>query len=309
MKKILLTTAIIFMALCSNAQTGDALRDKLDSIFTFIDKTQIPTGYLKEYGSEMVPLHLFNGLVTDSNSIESLDILRYAYADLATAKIVTTLPTMLPLSNFNTSLDTARNQGNSTVAVLFGQYASLIPTALSQNLLSVNNEQFYDVAGRSQSPYLQNNLFAAAATEKYFTDTVKLKWSTALYYSNSNASLLSLSIDFKDGNGYQAITNSGISKVYTDSTGSKPVVYKAVFSNGLTLYCNSSITVKVTTGFSARYVDTDTYGVTININSLPGASAYNDFQDKLQIRYSVKNLTRTNSDPALRKLRKPIIYV
>ena len=309
MKKILLTAAIIITALLSYAQTGDALRDKLDSIFTFIDKSQIPTGYLKEYGSEMVPLHLFNGLLTDSNQVESLDILRYAYADLATAKIITTLPAMQPLSTFNTSLDTARNQGNSTVAVLFGQYASLIPAALSQNLLSVSNEQFYDVAGRSQSPYLQNNLFAAAATEKYFTDTVKLKWSTALYYSNTSASLLSLSINFNDGNGYQAITTTGISKVYTDSTGSKPVVYKAVFSNGLTLYCHSSITVKVTTGFSARYVDTDPYGITLNINSLPGAAVYSDFQDKLQIRYSINNPTRTNSDPALRKLRKPIIYV
>lgn len=138
---------------------------------------------------------------------------------------------------------------------------------------------------------------------------MRLKWSTALYYSNTSAGLQSISIDFKDGSGYQLITSTGVTKVYTDSTGSKPVVYKAVFSNGLTLYCHSSLTVKVTTGFSARYIDTDPYRVTININSLPGAAAYNDFQDKLQIRYSVDNPTRTNSDPALRKLRKPIIYV
>ncbi len=75
MKKIVLAVvAIIFMAILSNAQTGDPLRDKLDSIFKFIDKTQIPTGYLKEYGSEMIPLHLFNGLLNDSNKVESLDI-------------------------------------------------------------------------------------------------------------------------------------------------------------------------------------------------------------------------------------------
>ena len=160
---------------------------------------------------------------------------------------------MQPLSTFNTNLDTARNQGNSTVAVLFGQYASLKPTALSQNLLSVSYQQFYDVVGRSQSPYVQNNLFAAAVTEKYFTDTVRLKWSTALYYSNTSASLQSISIDFKDGNGYQLITSTGVTKVYTDSTGSKPVLYKAVFSNGLTLYCHSNLIVKVPvqSGFSS----------------------------------------------------------
>ena len=42
MKKILLATAIISMALFSYAQSGDPLRDKLDSIFKFINKSQIP---------------------------------------------------------------------------------------------------------------------------------------------------------------------------------------------------------------------------------------------------------------------------
>ncbi len=45
------------------AQTGDPYRDKLDSIFKFIDKTQIPSGYLKEYGSEMLPVHCLNGVL------------------------------------------------------------------------------------------------------------------------------------------------------------------------------------------------------------------------------------------------------
>ncbi len=309
MKKIILLTVIIFVALFSFAQTGDPLRDKLDSIFNFINKSEIPTGYLKEYGSEMLPLHLLNGLLTDSNEVESLDILRYAYADLATAKIISSIPAMLPLTTINDNIDTARTQDNTTVAVLFGQYASLKPTALSQNLLSINNQQFYDVPGRSEIPYFQNNLFVAATSERYYRDTVKLKWSTALYYTNTSATLVSLSVDFKDGNGYQAITSAGLTKVYSDSSGSKPVVYKAVFSNALTLYCNGNIKVEVSDLTAARYIDTDPYAVTININSLPGASTYNDFQDKLQIRYSLKNPTRTNSNPALRKLRKPIIYV
>ena len=65
MKKIILSAFIIFMALFSYSQTGDLLREKLDSIFNFINKSEIPTGYLKEYGSEMLPLHLFDGLITE----------------------------------------------------------------------------------------------------------------------------------------------------------------------------------------------------------------------------------------------------
>ena len=69
MKKIILAIIVSISAMASNGQSSDPLRDKLDSIFTFIDKSQIPTGYLKEYGSEMIPLHLFNGLLTDSNRL------------------------------------------------------------------------------------------------------------------------------------------------------------------------------------------------------------------------------------------------
>jgi hypothetical protein len=48
------------------------------------------------------------------------------------------------------------------VAILFGQYAALKPNAVTANLLNVSNQQFYDVPGRSQLPYQQMNLFAAA---------------------------------------------------------------------------------------------------------------------------------------------------
>jgi hypothetical protein len=116
-------------------------------------------------------------------------------------------------------------------------------------------------------------------------------------------------VDFKDGAGYKQITVAGISKDYTDSTGAKPIVFKATLSNGLTLYCNSSVNVRVQSNPLARYVDTDPYRATIDIKTLPNATAYNDFQDKLQIRYATNNPTRSNPNPALRKIRKPLIYV
>ena len=61
----------------SFGQTGDPLRDKLDSIFINIDKSQIPNGYLQEYGAEFTPLHRYNGVLTDSNVINNLDLFRF----------------------------------------------------------------------------------------------------------------------------------------------------------------------------------------------------------------------------------------
>ena len=45
MKKIILAIVVSITAMVANSQSSDPLRDKLDSIFNFIDKTQIPTGY------------------------------------------------------------------------------------------------------------------------------------------------------------------------------------------------------------------------------------------------------------------------
>lgn len=82
MKKFLLSLITIFLSIVSFGQSGDPLRDKLDSIFFNINKTVIPTGYLQEYGSMFLPLNCLNGLLSDSNNIENLDIWRYAYSDL-----------------------------------------------------------------------------------------------------------------------------------------------------------------------------------------------------------------------------------
>ena len=48
MKYFLIILCSFFCKL-GNAQTNDPLRNKLDTIFQNLDKTQIPTGYLAEY--------------------------------------------------------------------------------------------------------------------------------------------------------------------------------------------------------------------------------------------------------------------
>ncbi|MCW3073457.1 MAG: Por secretion system C-terminal sorting protein [Flaviaesturariibacter sp.] len=86
MKRLLFVCGLLLSALFSFAQT-DPLRQKLDSVFQHVNKSLIPTDYLKEYGAELTPLHRFNGALTDSNLVSNLDAFRLAYTDLATAKI------------------------------------------------------------------------------------------------------------------------------------------------------------------------------------------------------------------------------
>ncbi len=89
MKKIIMVS-LCFISLQAIDQTEDPLRDKLNAIFQPLNKAEIPTGYLAEYGTEFTPLHWYNGVLTDSNLVFNLDIFKMIYADVETAKIVAT---------------------------------------------------------------------------------------------------------------------------------------------------------------------------------------------------------------------------
>ncbi len=93
LQKVSLLLAGMFLPIFLFAQT-DALRIKLNSIFQNIDKSQVPTGYLKEYGAEPIPIHCFKGLLTDSNALAGIDAFRATYTDISTAKIQVQLPAM-----------------------------------------------------------------------------------------------------------------------------------------------------------------------------------------------------------------------
>ena len=54
MKKLLIAAVMLLVTLCTKAQI-DPVRTQLNSIFQNIDKAQIPTGYLNEYGPEDFP--------------------------------------------------------------------------------------------------------------------------------------------------------------------------------------------------------------------------------------------------------------
>lgn len=291
----------------------DILRQKIDSIFRYVDKSQIPTGYLKEYGSEFLPLNWFNGILTDSNAVNDLDIFRTAYCDMVTAKLpvsaaapqarIIQYTALLPLPQVNTQLDAVPNNTASPIAVLYSKYASLKETALTENLFTVSNQQIYDVPNRTVSPYNTNNLFVAAPIKNEFTNTVSLKLDTAYFYRNMNVTITSAFVDFKDGQGYRSLSNTPTQKTYTDSSGRKPIVLKITTSDGNTLYCNSSVIVKVT-NTANRYIDTDPLQANIQVPVVPADGIGGG--DYMQIRYAKNNPTRLQ---AQQHVRKPLIYV
>lgn len=305
MKKLLLFVTIIVVSLQTFGQT-DPIREKLDSVFQYIDKTQIPTGYLKEYGAEFMPIHWFNGVITDSNIVANIDAFRAVYDDIATAKIQSQLPLMTDLLVVNARIDSLRAADTvSSIALLYGSYASLRDDALSLNLFTISNQQIYDVPNRTQNPYQTNTLSAAASIDKEFTNTVVFTYKPVLYFSNTSVSVTQLAVDFKDGAGYQIIpVNGTVSKTFFDSSSTKLIDFRAALSTGAYVYCHSTVVVFVTNaGMGNRYTGADPYAREVPVPVVAGEGLGGDV---MQIRYSVNNPTRTNQTP---HLRKPLIYV
>lgn len=218
----------------TQAQTTDSLGQKLASIFANIDKSQVPTGRLYEAGVRFIEPRYYNGTLADSN-LTNMNVLRYLHAQLLSSRIqgTDTLPS-LRVFNMRLKAAVATAGGAIPIAIQHMPYASIRPDALQNNLLTVQNEQVYDVAGRSQSPYQTNELFTAAPEISYSrTGTVAFLFKRNLYLTGDGTAPTSLYLDFGDGNGYRAAAwNQPLSATYT-TAGTKRIKIQAVFTTAI----------------------------------------------------------------------------
>jgi hypothetical protein len=170
LKFICILTTISISTIKLHAQTPDTSTTQklLQYIFQPIDKNQIPTGFLEEYGCPMLPMETFNGTLTDSNRID-MHLWRTLYFQLQTSWSKAASNPLPSIITVNTAIK--QNVADSLptpIPILIGQYNTVKSNAFTSNLLSYNSStrQVSDVANRSQSPYNTQNLFAACANKK-----------------------------------------------------------------------------------------------------------------------------------------------
>lgn len=185
---------------------SDSLQAKLTSVFANMDKSQVPSGYLYEAGVRLLEPRFYNGILSDSNRTD-MDVLRYLRLILRSARVygTDTLPTV---PAYNARLDAATAVGGSAIplSMQYMQYATIRPDALQNNLLRVQNEQVFDVAGRPQNPYQSQVLFAAAPVRSSSpTNSVTFVLRRNLYLINSSVPTYAPQLDFGDGRGYQTV--------------------------------------------------------------------------------------------------------
>jgi hypothetical protein len=269
------------------------LRDRLDLVFANINKTQIPTGFLEEYGIALARFAPFNGVLSDSNKLD-IATWRKAYATLFTARINGANP-LGTLATVNTTIETTEANFASLLPVplLYADYNSIRTDAIKANLLSARNNQLYDKPGRTQSPYNTRKLFAAAPSIGYaYSGSPQVLFKPELFYNASGKKLKLINVDFGDGRGYlNALWNTPLAGAYT-TTGIKQIKIKMIFTDNTFVECYSSIEILNLSTAQARFANPADATKPFNANA-------NHAGGNVFIRYSSTNTAR--------KIRKPLI--
>ncbi|GAA3922451.1 hypothetical protein [Hymenobacter algoricola] len=178
----------------------------IGAVFQYVDRSQVPTGILEEYGFSNLDLSQYTGQASTPDNQADMSRWRRGYGALYRARFGPNAPAMPTLAQVNTTLEGYAADSLVELPALYYRYHRYRADAVAQNLVQVQNNQIVDVAGRSQSPYEARTAFVVAPTQNAFaTNQLKFVLRSALYYSNTGLAPSSSEIDFGDGRGYLAV--------------------------------------------------------------------------------------------------------
>src|SRR5579875_636332 len=247
MKLLKLTCVIVVLCIFSGkafSQTPDTSTTQklLQYIFQNVDKNQVPTAFLEEYGCPIIPMETFNGVLSDTNRVD-MNLWRTLYFQLQTGYCQSGSNPLASITDVNSTIQ--QNSGNhapTAIPILIAQYNSVSSSAFSNNLLSYNSNtnQVYDVPGRSQNPYVLYNLFAACPIKnKSMWGIDSFICTSSMIWNTTGKSINQIQIDFANGQGFQTISLGNTFGVSYADTGYKRWTIKVTLSDNSVLQCYS----------------------------------------------------------------------
>ena len=298
--RLLPTILIILSAKCF-AQTPDTstVEKLLHYIVQPLNKSQVPTGFLEEYGCPITSLSTYNGVLSASNKVD-IEVWRTLYFQLQTSYCQSGTNPLPPITTINSAINQA-STSNSVIPIplLIGQYNTVKSDAFTNNLLTYNSmtNQVADVITRTQSPYSLNQLFTGSPVKNYsLTGKDTFIISSNLIWNNTNKSVLQIQIDFDNGQGFKTVAIGTPIAVSYQDTGLKRWTTKIQLSDNSWLQSYVQFYVAKIIGNELSRYDFVNFDAQIPFPSTANHAGGNAF-----IRYSRKNPTY--------QLRKPLLVV
>jgi len=286
--RLFLILAIIIISKFAHttyAQELTLYNSKMNSIFQYVNKSSISTGILHDFGLHLIdPIH-YNGVAMNDENYIDIDVWKSLYWGIYSSKVNNNTVLLTP-DQMNTLIS---NEASTSLAVMHLKYDIYRQDAVSAGLVTVNNEQIYDVSGKN--PYEQKMLFVIAPKEKYYYGkTVSFKYNPNLFVNNTGKTVSSLQINFNNENGgYKTVSlNANISHTFS-SIGIKDIYFRITYTDNTTYTCRSKISIANELPVTLRSAD----------DSLTISNPSQHSGGKIQIQYATNNTSR--------KLIRPLI--
>lgn len=242
-KYFLLLAGILIINICK-AQTYDTTTyyGKMNFIFNNISHTQITTGLLRDYGIDFLSLDDYTGKVLNDSNYVTLTDWRSLYVTLYSGQI-NTPANMLYLDTINRRISKyALSNLPVSFACLYYNYNVLDSNAVTKNLMYIQNGQIYDVANRTQSPYLLQSTFAIAPTQQTVpVGSNQLILRPELFLSNTGKTISGLQIDPKGTGAYQTVNFNTPFTVNYATAGLYTVNFKITYTDGTINYSHTKL--------------------------------------------------------------------
>ena len=243
MKKILLSLVCLIagwqFAFAEEPALYDIVREKLDSVFYYVNKEAVPTGLLAEYGFHLVQLDSYDGVPTDSNYVSRMKW-EMLYAGIYDSRINTKCQMPTP--------DDVYKQAEGNLSIMYYKYNTFAEDALERGLVTFEDEKIRIVQGQP-SPYVERECFAVVPEE----GSLPLAFDKNNFFTNTGLDVAM--VEYKIDNGsYRAIPFSGGAvRVPTGtSPGEYDITFRVTFSNGKVMESHSIVIVKSESSGPAR---------------------------------------------------------
>ena len=241
MKQFLLA-GMLLPWLCFAFAQVQTLPQQLQDLYAPLDKSQVQTGYLINLGVPLADPLRYRGVLNDSNFTD-INTFGMLYGQLRSGWTSGGNGLSSP-SVYLSKIKKLRAGDTIPVAIIAMRYDQIRKSAYDLNLLSYNGNQVQDVPGRTQSPYLQDTVFATAPLTGSVTrlDPV-FSLPSDLWFSNLGGGAPYISLDLGDGLGWRNILQGQALQAQYPDAGVKEIQIRLQYP-GFVRFAHTNLTVE-----------------------------------------------------------------
>ncbi len=140
MKKTLFFAVLIVLRVIGYAQTpADEILSRMNHVFEHVNRDNVPTGLLSNYGIQPIPLEYYDGIPADSNFVD-MDSYLLLYAGIYSSKFNDNI-TLITTDDLIGRIEDYTQGTSIPVSVMHFSYNRIKETAVEEELVNVENDQ------------------------------------------------------------------------------------------------------------------------------------------------------------------------